>query len=298
MSNTESKLVSYYNKCDVALAKVAELPYTAVNLVSLKAMVSTNSEEVELHLNGEIAVNQNPPEFKEEIKKDISKIQKAGKKVLISLGGSTMDFSAYRQLVGKEKELAKSIATLVRENKLDGVDIDYEDTAGFNGTGGYNGVEFLIDLTKALREELPNPYIITHAPQPTYFEPKKYGYPNGSYVTIMNEVGNLINWLNVQFYNNESWNGNPQEILSSFEQCSKLQGITPEKLLIGLPVKRNDASPESFIPINQIISEIIEPFANNNRVLGGIMNCQFSSDVDGMWARSIGSELQLVPQNA
>ena len=298
MSNIESKLVSYYNKCDVSLAKAAELPYTAINLVFLKTVTSDKPEEVKLHLNEAIAANENFLELSTEIKNEITKLQEAGKKVLISFGGCTMDFSCYRQLVGKEKELAESIAVFVRENKLDGVDIDYEDTTGFNGTGGYNGVDFLVNLTKSLREELPDPFIISHAPQPTYFEPKKHGFSNGAYLSIMKEVGNLINWLNIQFYNNESWNGNPQEILSSYEQFSNLQGITPEKLLIGLPVKRNDASPESFIPINQIISQIIEPFNSNNKVLGGIMNCEFSSDVDGMWARSIGAELNLVPQNA
>ncbi|CAM1369059.1 glycoside hydrolase family 18 protein [Tenacibaculum xiamenense] len=295
MSNVESKLVTYYNASGVPLEKAAELPYTTVNLAFL---YTSYDAPLTLKLGGAIAARDTPPVLTETTKNAVSKIQNAGKKVLISFGGGDMGYEAYAQLVGKEKELGTAIASFIKDNNLNGIDIDYEDTAGFNGTAGYNGAQFLIDLTKALREELPNSdYIITHAPQPPYFEPEKYGYTTGAYAKIMEEVGNLIDWLNVQFYNNPPWSGNPPQIVSSYEQFSKLPGITAEKLLIGLPVTKNDASPESYIPINTIITEIIEPIQNNG-TLGGMMNWQFSSDVGGDWAKRIGSALSLVPQNA
>ena len=40
---------------------------------------------------------------------------------------------------------------------------------------------------------------ITHAPQAPYF--KNEYYPKGGYYTVDKEVGNLIDFYNVQFYN-------------------------------------------------------------------------------------------------
>lgn len=42
-------------------------------------------------------------------------------------------------------------------------------------------------------------HIITHAPQAPYF--KKEYYPKGGYVTVNSQVGSLIDFYNVQFYN-------------------------------------------------------------------------------------------------
>lgn len=56
----------------------------------------------------------------------------------------------------------------------------------------------MISLTKQLRSKLPN-HIITHAPQAPYF--KSEYYPKGGYITVNKEVGNLIDFYNIQFYN-------------------------------------------------------------------------------------------------
>lgn len=45
---------------------------------------------------------------------------------------------------------------------------------------------------------IPN-HIITHAPQAPYFCSQRY--KNGAYVNINQQVGNLIDFYNVQFYN-------------------------------------------------------------------------------------------------
>lgn len=57
---------------------------------------------------------------------------------------------------------------------------------------------WLISFTKKLRSELPD-HIISHAPQAPYF--KSEYYQNGGYVTVDQEVGSLIDFYNVQFYN-------------------------------------------------------------------------------------------------
>lgn len=60
------------------------------------------------------------------------------------------------------------------------------------------GEAWLVTFTKTLRNLLPNA-IITHAPQAPYF--KNTYYPKGGYVTVDKQVGSLIDFYNVQFYN-------------------------------------------------------------------------------------------------
>ncbi len=45
---------------------------------------------------------------------------------------------------------------------------------------------------------MPN-HIITHAPQAPYF--KEDFYKNGGYATVDKQVGSLIDFYNIQFYN-------------------------------------------------------------------------------------------------
>lgn len=60
------------------------------------------------------------------------------------------------------------------------------------------GEEWLIKFTQAVREVIPN-HILTHSPQAPYF--KSEYYTNQAYIKVHKEVGSLINFYNVQFYN-------------------------------------------------------------------------------------------------
>lgn len=60
------------------------------------------------------------------------------------------------------------------------------------------GEEWLIKFTRAAKEIVPN-HIFTHAPQAPYF--KSEYYKNGGYITVHKEVGDLIDWYNIQFFN-------------------------------------------------------------------------------------------------
>ncbi|CAM6004217.1 unnamed protein product [Sphagnum balticum] len=92
-------------------------------------------------------------------------------------------------------QCASKLANFVKDNNLDGVDIDWEDNDAMEKG---IGEEWLITFTQVLRDNLPTQYI-THAPQAPYF--KKEFYPKGGYVTVHKSVGSLINFYNVQFYN-------------------------------------------------------------------------------------------------
>jgi chitinase len=82
---------------------------------------------------------------------------------------------------------------------LDGADVDYEDMAAMNKQDG-SAEKWLVDFTKALRAKLPSPqYIITHAPV-LYLSGENHG-ATGAYLTVDKQVGSMIDWYNLQFYN-------------------------------------------------------------------------------------------------
>jgi chitinase len=74
------------------------------------------------------------------------------------------------------------------------VDIDYEDNKAMNkGTGEQWLIQFMVQLRKIIPF-----HIISHAPQGPYFTST---YPSGGYRRVHKEVGHLIDFYNVQFYN-------------------------------------------------------------------------------------------------
>ena len=116
----------------------------------------------------------------------------AGVKLLVSAFGGTEHPTSANQ---DPKECGHKLGSFVLNNNLDGVDIDWEDNAAMEaGTGE----TWLITFTRALREIIPS-HIVIHAPQAPYF--KEEYYKNGAYVAINREVGDLINFYMVQFYN-------------------------------------------------------------------------------------------------
>lgn len=59
--------------------------------------------------------------------------------------------------------------------------------------------QWLITYTRTLRNALPSgQYFCTHAPVAPWFSPM---YTAGAYRKVNEDVGDLIDWYNVQFYN-------------------------------------------------------------------------------------------------
>ena len=90
---------------------------------------------------------------------------------------------------------ADKLATFIENNEADGADIDFEDGKSFKeGTGQ----QWLILFMHQLRKRMPF-HIVSHAPQGPYFTP---GFAkNGAYRKVHKQVGNKIDFYNVQFYN-------------------------------------------------------------------------------------------------
>ncbi|EJD48754.1 glycoside hydrolase [Auricularia subglabra TFB-10046 SS5] len=202
----------------------------------------------------------------------------AGKTIRVTLFGST-DFPL--QIGANPVTIANEVAAFVKNNQLDGVDIDYEDSPSFENPNG-GGEQFLITLTTALRQQLPaGQYIISHAPQAPYFTTDGR-YPNGAYLTVHRQVGNLIDFYNVQYYNQgpglyESCATTLTSSSGSIAGTSVADiirsGVPASKIVVGKPGIVPDDANNGFIPpatLGQCISAL-SPAAKP----GGVMAWQW-----------------------
>ncbi|KIK62368.1 carbohydrate-binding module family 5 protein [Collybiopsis luxurians FD-317 M1] len=145
--------------------------------------------------------------------------------------------------------LANSVAAAVIQYDLDGVDIDYEDFDSFNRKDG-SAEAWLISFTTQLRKTLPvGQYIVTHAPVAPWFISELY---NGKgYTYVDQQVGDLIDWYNVQFYNQgateyTTCTGLLTQSSSTWPKSSVFEiaarGVPLDKIVIGKPAAANNAN--------------------------------------------------------
>ncbi|WP_169307143.1 glycoside hydrolase family 18 protein [Ferrimonas sediminicola] len=281
----QPKLVSYFAGGPLPLHRALDRPYTHLILAYL---TSNEQSPFTLALSADLAAQATPPRFDAEINRAVRRLQQQGVKVMVSFGGPAMTTSAYRQLAGQESYLAYILAQFVVANELDGIDIHWEDAAAFIGQGGYDGVEFLTQLTRALRRELPGDrYLIAHSPQPPYLQE---GYAMSGYLKVLQAAGSAIDLVTIQFYNNRPWSGDPLRIVESYQRYCQLPGMNTDKAILGLPIARHNALSTSFIPLDAIVRRIIGPLTRCGG-LGGLMGWEFSGDHDGQWSHSIGEAL-------
>ncbi|KAF8334535.1 glycoside hydrolase [Amanita rubescens] len=175
-----------------------------------------------------------------------AKYKAAGIKLMVSAFGSTDLPTTSR---ADPVSTANTMAEWVKKYQLDGIDVDYEDLDAFNAGDG-SAENWLITFTKQLRKELPvGQYIVTHARKHFWFSPKRWG--GGGYLKVNSEVGNLIDWYNIQFYNqgaNEYTT--PQGLLttssSTWPDTAVFQihasGVPLSKIVIGKPGTPGDAA--------------------------------------------------------
>jgi len=170
----------------------------------------------------------------------------AGVSLVVSAFGST---EAPTSSGADPVDTANTMAAWVKQYDLDGIDIDYEDFDAINEGNG--AVDWLVKFTTQLRTQLPQgQYIITHAPVAPWFS-NNAQFKGGAYLQVDQQVGNLIDWYNVQFYNqgtteyadcaglltqsSSTWPGT-----SVFEIAAA--GVSLDKLVIGKPATSADAT--------------------------------------------------------
>lgn len=168
----------------------------------------------------------------------------AGISLMVSVFGST---DTPTSSGADPTDTANTFAAWVQEYDLDGIDVDYED---FNAFDAGTAEAWLVTFTTQLRNQLPaSDYIITHAPVAPWFSPNYW--TNGGYIQVDSEVGDLINWYNIQFYNQGSTEyttcaGLLTNSSSTWPESALFQiaasGVPLDKLVIGKPATTGDAS--------------------------------------------------------
>jgi nucleoid-associated protein YgaU len=296
---TPPRNVIYYNARNnqIDLAGIAQLPYTDVIIANLQP---TSTSDLTLQGYG--------PAFDDNLQSNIQALQNAGKNVLISFGGANSQYlttAAYESYAGDVSGLIDDIVNnWVMKYGFNGVDIDYEDDSGFTGT--YNGVDFLSRLTSGLYQALApsGRSIITHAPSTPFWDPQG-GYGAG-YVSIWQNVGGQIAWINNQFYDNQTYDHTAALKVHWYQQIAETTG--PQKLLVGALVgdpalyEPPDQQDEGYITLGDMIGNVIAPLqAQFGSQFGGVMGWEFAQDGPptygeaGAWAMGIWSALAATP---
>jgi len=212
----------------------------------------------------------------------------AGIKILVSAFGST-DFPTSQGV--DPVACGNQLAQFVIDNQLDGVDLDWEDNDAMNAG---KGEAWLIAITQTLRQKLPNSkgYIITHAPQAPYFTGKSV-YPNGGYLTVDAVVGNLINFYNVQFYNQGT---SMYETYATLFQTSDgwaantavfqiAQNVNISRIVVGKPVTTGDVNNSGYVPVTQLAQYLALGVQAGWHT--GVMGWQYPDDTNGNWIKTL-----------
>ncbi|KZP24588.1 glycoside hydrolase family 18 protein [Athelia psychrophila] len=177
----------------------------------------------------------------------VSTYHDAGINIIVSAFGST---DTPTTSGADPTDTANTLAAWVKQYGLDGVDVDYEDEAAFNGGTG-SAEQWLITFFTVLRAALPEgQYIITGAPLAPWFQPNgRWG--GGGFLLVDQKVGSLVDWWNVQFYNQGTTEyttcaGLFTQSSSSWPQTSLFEiaasGVAQNKLVVGKPATSADAT--------------------------------------------------------
>jgi chitinase len=273
------------------LSAIANLPYTDV-------IVAFLVPDDNLNLVGAGGA------FDDNLQSNIRVLQSVGKNVLISFGGATFPSLAYQSYAQDVNGLVGQIVDFVTGYGFNGVDIDYQDEAGFTGT--YDGIEFLSALTNGLAQALPSGQnIITHAPQTPYWDPNWNNDPNGApYTQIWQQVGNQIAWINNQFYNNPDYDQDAATKVSWYNNVAAIIGA--QNLLVGALIGDSaliGTTDEGYITLDDMINNVINPLkVTFGSQYGGVMGWEFADDgpptydQSGAWASGIGQALDTTGQ--
>ncbi|KAJ7576826.1 glycoside hydrolase family 18 protein, partial [Mycena floridula] len=168
----------------------------------------------------------------------------AGIKIIVSLfGGEEKPTTSGVDAV----EFANIAVDWVKKYGVDGVDVDYEDEEAFDKGDG-SAEAWVTTLTKTLKAGLPAGSILSHAPQGPWFS--NDFSKGGGYLKVDKDVGALIDWYNIQYYNqgetsyttcDNMLNSSPDFPGTAIFELVKA-GIPMDKLVIGKPGSKTAAN--------------------------------------------------------
>lgn len=227
----------------------------------------------------------------------LEKVRAAGKKVMVSVGGGTVRGEDWLALGKNAAAVAESIAAVVEEHSLDGVDLDVEAVPFETRAAFQPYADAVVALTRALAERLPGKFL-THAPQPPYLcAPGSPGCPQDSlYATILAAAGDQISWLNMQYYSNPPVTSSDIEELGSYRSIVRgwdgFGGLAADRLVVGKPYS---SKVSGYQPADQVVSRILQPLVGEySSSFGGFMAWELSEDPDGTWAAAVSQALHTI----
>jgi len=221
---------------------------------------------------------------------DIQNCQKAGKKILLSLGGAAGSYYFPNDAAAKSFAstiwgmfLGNTTAGLLRtfgSAVLDGIDLDIE-----GGSPQSYGI-FISTLRTLMNFDKSRRYLITAAPQCP--QPDAFLGPSPS--TALGQSPSSFDYVNVQFYNNFcGYSGGLAALTTSYKQWANWANSVPAprpKIVLGLPSSTFASnSAASFISTATLPSVLSAINSSNAEAFGGVMLWDASWDqinvVDG-----------------
>ena len=225
------------------------------------------------------------------------KLHDAGTKVLVSAGGATLEpITAWLTGSGSDgATFGRAVAAFAQNNDLDGIDFDLEDPA--YQSNPEKAIEWTVAATQAAKEAFPGA-IISHAPQAPYFDPV---FGNGPYLSIDQQVGDLIDFYNIQFYNQQTTSYDSFDTLfiqangwspdSAVQQIHEA-GIPYERIVVGKPLLTSDATNTGWVSAPNLAQWLSQARAQGITP-AGVMTWQFHSDqCSAEWSRTVAAGLQ------
>ncbi len=169
-------------------------------------------------------------------------------KILVSIGGSGSypgrDTRIFTSVIGddtKRAKLVQSINTFVRDNQLDGIDINYQELVGGGETVDNTETNKLLPFYRELREALPHTSLITT------FVTGSYGWAAYHFRDITAEMAAILDFISVMSYDNlGTWPESPLGPHSSVIDAQNALnryiefGAPKSKLVLGVPFYGRD----------------------------------------------------------
>jgi len=220
----------------------------------------------------------------------IDSFHAAGIKVMVSAGGATETPITNNPNGGAD--YGRNAALFAKQHRLDGVDFDIEDTAAFLSGAA---TPWIVAAVQATKEAFPEA-IISHAPQAPYFM-TTYA---SNYLQIEEQVGNLIDFYNIQFYNQGDTAYATYDSLflqadgwasGTAIQQIHASGIPLEKIVVGKPVAPQDATNTGYVAPDALAGFLQQGIAADLRP-AGVMGWQWLSDKtqwNGTWSDSVSA---------
>ena len=188
-----------------------------------------------------------------QFKSDMRFLQKLGKKVIISVGG--LNGSIAIDNPQTEKDFADSMTAVTEEYGFDGIDINLEgkvelddDDTDFRHPTSLS-VTHLISAIRRIRSNFGPGFILSMAPETICVQGgySAYGGIWGSYLPVIDNLRDLLTYLNVQHYNSNSVTASMRALdgKAYSQGTADFHVAMSEMLLQGFPI---NGDPENIFP--------------------------------------------------